>query len=118
MQKAFSVFDSKAGTFSPPFFQPALGLAVRMFTDLANDKATTVGKYPTDFSLFYIGDFDEATGVLAPLTQHQNLGLAASFIAPLAGLPLGRPGVAEVRQDLDGKSGIEVVKGGFNGLPK
>ena len=77
--KAFSVVDSKPGVFSPPFFLQSTGLAIRQFTDLANDEKTTVSRYPEDFSLHEIGQFDDQSGTLSPLAVCINLGLASAF---------------------------------------
>lgn len=61
-QIAFSIYDSKAECFSPPFFRPAPGQAIRDFTDLANDPNTTIGKHPSDYGLYRIGEFDDGNG--------------------------------------------------------
>lgn len=78
--KVFSVFDLKAGAFLPPFFFQSIGLAIRAFTDVVNDAKSSVARYPGDFTLYQIGEFDEVKGVLTPLAQHINLGLASSFV--------------------------------------
>lgn len=65
--KAYAVRDAKAEAFPrPPFFVSATGLAVRMFTDACNDPGTELGKYPADFTLFEIGDFDQQDGTFTP----------------------------------------------------
>ncbi len=56
---AFSIFDEKATIFSPPFFLPAVGLATRLFSDLANDDTKSIGRHPTDYKLYQIGKFDD-----------------------------------------------------------
>ncbi len=58
----FSIFDSKSLAYSPPFFQTTKGLAIRIFSDLATDTTNQVGRHPTDFTLFFFGDFDDNTG--------------------------------------------------------
>lgn len=63
--KCYSVFDTKAAVFGAPFFSPKDGLAVRMFTDLVNDRSTTVGRHPEDFTLYVVGEFDDETGTIA-----------------------------------------------------
>lgn len=81
----FSVFDSKAGNFTPPFFSPTKGMAIRMFTDVANDVGTMICKHPEDFSLIYVGVFDDENGV-CEAARHENLGVAASYKKPDIGL--------------------------------
>lgn len=77
--QVFSVFDSKAKVYSQPFYSINAGVAVRSFTDLVNDPGSSVHRYPEDFTLFQIATFDDARGVVVPLPEHFNLGLAAAF---------------------------------------
>lgn len=60
--RVFSVFDSKAKAFVPPFVLPEVGMAVRTFKDCANDKAHAFGKNPADYSLFSLGSWDDHSG--------------------------------------------------------
>lgn len=67
MMLAFGVRDVKAEAFvGTPIFVRARGLAVRAFGDQANDPSSDIGKYPADFQLFELGEWDEVTGVLTP----------------------------------------------------
>ncbi len=52
---AFTIYDEKAEVFARPFFTPAIGVASRMFHDLAKDLTTDVGRHPEDYSLYHIG---------------------------------------------------------------
>lgn len=65
--KLFSIYDEKADSYSQPFTAAANGLAIRQLQELVNDKTTTISKYPEDFSLYFIGDFDSDRGLLLPL---------------------------------------------------
>jgi hypothetical protein len=65
--KAFAIRDTKAEAFTrPPIFVQATGLAIRLFTDAANDQENEIGKYPADFTLFEVGEFDQVEGKLIP----------------------------------------------------
>lgn len=77
--KAFAVYDSKAVVYGTPFFMGAVGLAVRAFTDLVNDPKSSVSRYPEDFSLFELADFDDTKGVFIPKIP-VNLGLASGYV--------------------------------------
>lgn len=77
--KAFSVYDDAAQAYGQPFFAPALGLAIRMFTDLVNDPKSSPSQYPDQFTLFELGDFDDATGVLERLPTPRSMGKAIEF---------------------------------------
>lgn len=75
----FSLFDSKTGAFSPPFFVNHRGHALRMVQELGRDTNTTVGRYPEDYTLFELGFFDDATGQVE-MMRANNLGQVASLI--------------------------------------
>lgn len=78
--KMFSVYDSKAQVFGTPFCFGTVGLALRAFTDLAKDPQSTVSRYPMDFCLFQVGEFDDNKGVVISVAPHVNLGLASSVL--------------------------------------
>lgn len=78
---AYSVYDNKTLSYSPPFFQAAHGAAVRMLTDLAADTNTSVGRHPADFSLFFVAQFDDQTGFIKALDQREHIVDAIS-VAP------------------------------------
>lgn len=60
----FAIFDKASASFSRPFFELTKGLAIRTFTDAVNDANSPFGKYPQDFTLFYLGVFDDQSGEL------------------------------------------------------
>lgn len=75
----FSLYDNKAQFFSPPWFFPHPGQAIRTVIDIGGDRSTLPGKYPEDFILFRIGTFNDSTGVYEgepPL----NLGTVGSLL--------------------------------------
>lgn len=103
--KVFSVYDTKAACFGTPFFAVSKGVAIRMFTELANDKRSSVSKYPTDFTLWEIGEFEDIKGTLIPLEHNVNLGFAQEFVR-VEPTPL-LPGMKET---FEGERKIEEVK--------
>lgn len=64
--RAYSIYDNKALQYHPPFFASADGAAVRSFSDAANDLQTNIGRHPSDFSLFFVGSFDDQHCSLVP----------------------------------------------------
>lgn len=76
---AYSVFDNKAIAFIPPFFMVNDAVAIRNFADAVNDPTHAFHKNPDDYVLYRIGSFDDSVGVLEPLVNSVNLGLASSF---------------------------------------
>ena len=79
LYKVYTVYDTKAEIYMNPFFQKARGEAIRSFTNLANDESTTVGKYPADFVLFEIGEYDDSSGELIS-GVHTSLGVALEYV--------------------------------------
>lgn len=65
--KIFAVFDSKAACFYTPQFYSTSGLAERAFTNAVNAKEGEFGAHPEDFTLFEIGEYDDAS---AKITNH------------------------------------------------
>jgi len=80
--EVFSVYDSKTEAYLQPFFAVNRMVAIRMFSDLANDSDHMFGKHPHDFALFKVADFDDASGRIEALEVNQNLGLAHEFKEP------------------------------------
>lgn len=79
--KVFAVFDSKACAYMAPFFLPSKGLAIRAFVDLATRPDSTVTKYPADFTLFELGEFEDSTGIIKALPAPISIGNALEFVA-------------------------------------
>lgn len=59
--EVYSVYDLKAAAYSPPFYVQNDAVAIRAFTDIANDRRSSVSKYPGDYELRHIGTFDDGT---------------------------------------------------------
>lgn len=59
-----SVYDRALEGFSRPFFVPAIGMAVRSFSDEVNRVApdNEMNRHPEDYSLFQLASFDDSTG--------------------------------------------------------
>lgn len=75
----YSIFDSKSGIFSRPWFAITEAVARRQFAELANDAASEVCRHSADFSLFYLGLFDDSDGAFTNNTVPENLGLSAQY---------------------------------------
>lgn len=78
--KFFCVHDSKVGAYMSPFVLRSTGEAIRSFESAVNDVSTQFNKYPADFHLFEIGEFDEQQGVLLPAKHPVSLGCALEFL--------------------------------------
>lgn len=78
----YTVHDSKAETFMPPFFVPSRGLAIRAFEDCINSDEHQFGKHPADYTLFEIGKFDTDTGEII-YQDRISVGNGVEFLNPL-----------------------------------
>lgn len=73
IQKMYSVRDQKAEVFNLPFYSKTHGEAERNFTQLVNDEKSMPGNYPDDYDLYWIGDYNDQTGVVTPLDTPQHI---------------------------------------------
>jgi len=62
----YSVYDKKAGSYGQPFTSNHEAHALRSVQQAANDLQSSLGQYPSDFTLYKIGYFDDASGELVP----------------------------------------------------
>lgn len=74
MAKFFTLFDSKAGYYLPPFLARSEAEAKRIVANIVDsNRELAPSKYPADFTLFCIGAYNDETGMLCPET-FVNLG--------------------------------------------
>jgi len=80
----FALYDSKAKYFTPPFFCSNEDVARRMVAAMVADRNTMVGQFPTDWTLFQIGSYEDGAAGLEACSPLVNLGLADQFARPAA----------------------------------
>lgn len=81
IQRVFTVYDSVAEAYGPPFLGATKGDGIRQFSDLVNSKnENMVAKHPECYTLFEIGSYDLTKGVFTPSVAHVSLGLALDFV--------------------------------------
>lgn len=71
--KVYSIRDAKGEVYNTPFFQKTHGEAERSFKQVSNDEKTFIFQYPEDYDLYYLGQFDDQTGVFEPLATPQHM---------------------------------------------
>lgn len=76
----FTVFDSAAKLFLPPFEARTAEEAIRRFRTTVNSPESQINKYPEDYTLFEVGEFDQESGLLIPLATPHSLGVAITFL--------------------------------------
>lgn len=74
------VYDSKARAHLLPMFVSHIEVGQRGFADAANDKTTVVGRNPSDFSLFHIGEWDDEIAEYTAFETRRAMGLAATYV--------------------------------------
>lgn len=60
--QVFTVYDKVVGAYLQPFFVRARGEALRSFTEACNDKSNNFYKYALDYTLVYLGEYDDQSG--------------------------------------------------------
>lgn len=78
--KVFSVYDSQVEAYMQPFFCQSKGHAIRSFTEAVSDSSSTIGKYPSDFTLFELGEFDDQKAFFDLYDTPRSLGVAVEFV--------------------------------------
>jgi len=63
-QKLYVVYDSASETYTAPTVHRARGEAIRSFTDGVNSPDGVLSTHSADFTLFEIGEYNQATGDL------------------------------------------------------
>lgn len=78
--KLFAVRDLKANVFLKPVADLNVASATRSFGLVVNEGSSMISKYPADFALYEIGDFDEVTGMITVAPAPTSLGIGTDFV--------------------------------------
>lgn len=79
--RGFAVYDRAAEAFHPPYFSPAIGLAVRSFQDACTDAQSAIAKHAEDYELFEVGVFDDELGVFEPLARPTRISTGREILS-------------------------------------
>lgn len=80
VRKMFSVRDQKSELFNVPFFKSTHGEAERDFRTLCQDEKSVVARYPEDFDLYYLGEYDDNSGKFQPVDTPQHVVKAVNCL--------------------------------------
>jgi hypothetical protein len=69
IHEVYSVHDIKAGVFNPPQYFPNEAVALREYRMRFQGGDGPISRYPKDYRLYSVGRFDDAAGVMLPLTN-------------------------------------------------
>lgn len=81
--KVFAVFDSAANVFGNPWVMLTKAEAMRGFEVAANDPESKINAHPADFTLFYLGEFDNVEGAYKLEQVPESLGNAVGHKAQM-----------------------------------
>lgn len=96
-QKIFSVFDSAAQAYLPPFCLHNRGMAIRVFGDMVARPEHAFAMHPADYTVFELGEFDDATGMFVLLDGPEKVIGGLEVVAPVVG-----DNIADLRMALGG----------------
>jgi hypothetical protein len=80
----FAILDQKAEAFLQPFFAATTALAFRNCNKACRNPESPFAQFPTDFTLYCIGEFDDESGALTPYAPMKNLGSMLQFLPDAA----------------------------------
>ena len=66
--RVYSLYDKKTCVYGRPFFAHNDGHALRLMGDEVANADSVIGKHADDFSLHWIGEFDDGLGVVVGVT--------------------------------------------------
>lgn len=64
----YTIRDIKAGAYLNPFFSRSHGEATRMISQAVKDPNSNFSKYPEDFTLLHIGEWDDSSAEMTSYT--------------------------------------------------
>lgn len=79
IKKIYAAYDSKAQTYLNPITMHSKGEAIRAWIELSNDDRTQFCKYPADFTLFEIGEYDDEKALLLAHKTPVSIGTALEY---------------------------------------
>jgi len=59
LHSIFSIYDSKIEAYLPPFFMQTKAASIRAITDTMQDQQHPFSKHPEDYTLFFLGTYDD-----------------------------------------------------------
>lgn len=75
-----ALFDVKVAAFQRPAFAPTVAAFVRAVGDEARRAGSELSAHPDDYQLFRLGEFDDANGLIVPVTPPELVCQVSSLI--------------------------------------
>lgn len=80
LHKIVVLYDAKAEAFHKPVFAVSDAVALRSFSDACKESNTDFAKYPEDFSIFSLGEYNDATATFDIRQAPLELAKALAFV--------------------------------------
>lgn len=80
-----AVKDRKSGMYNRPTFEQSVPSALRSWEVAANESESIISRFPNDFHLHHLANFDANTGTLEVLQAPVDLGSANDYRRAKAG---------------------------------
>ena len=77
----YAVLDNASGVYDGPVPAATDQVALRNFTEMAKNVESPIGKHPSDFSLWRVGEWNDGTGEITPEVK-SCLAYAVDLITP------------------------------------
>ena len=75
----FTIRDSKTKAFFTPFHSQNEELAIRSITECMYDESHQFARFPEDFDLYSIGEYDDSTGIFTTSAPVHIVNLVPLF---------------------------------------
>lgn len=80
MKKVFAIYDSKAACHLDFWLAPTKAAAVRNFEAAAMDEESNFHRWAADYTLFYLGEWDEETATFYLMEAKESMGTALEHL--------------------------------------
>lgn len=77
--KAYCVLDVKSKIYNTPMFLINDAVAQRQFEVIVNDGNSIISKFPEDYRLYRVGEFDMLSGLITPEKAPVEIAHGLSF---------------------------------------
>lgn len=78
--KIYSIFDSKVGAYMPPVMYRSKGEVLRALINTLRDDKSSFAKYPADFTLFELGEWDDNSCKYSLHSTPESVGVLLEFV--------------------------------------
>lgn len=102
--RGYTIYDVKALQYHSPWFAVSDGAAIRSFSDMANDTNTTIGRHPRDYTLFFVGTYDDNNGLFTAIHPPVHVMDAAACVQQQSELPFAPQSATPPQPAANGKA--------------